>query len=119
MRKVIIPVMLLLAFVAACGANARRDTLRGNIVALDVARDATLKLSKEHEAAIIEHATSKDEARVQLAEWRDVVDSMMTALEDGYRITYSAAILDDAKSASEAGAAVAKALALLKELKKP
>lgn len=118
MRKVIISVMLL-AFVAACGASARRDTLRGNIVALDVARDTTLKISKEHEAAIIEHATSKDEARVRLDEWRAVVDSMMVALEDGYRITYSAAILDDAKSASEAGAAVAKALALLKELKKP
>lgn len=117
MRKIFIPLVVLA--LCACGANTRTKTLRVGLVSLNAASDTTLAVSKEREAQIVEHATTKEEGRAQLDAWRAKVDVVMTALDAAYRAVYSAAILNDAKSASEAGAAIAKAVALAKELKGP
>jgi len=110
--------VLLLLFVGACGASARVKVLRVNLVALNAARDTTLVVSKEREAQIVAKATSKEEGRAQLDAWRAKVDVVVAALTVGYQAIHDAALLNDAKSASEAGAAAAKALALFKELTK-
>lgn len=109
-------VLLLVLIVGACGASARQKALRTSLVALNAARDTLLAVSKEREAQIVERATSKEEGRAQLNAWRVIVDEVAAAIEAGYRTIYAAAILDDAKSSGEAGAATARALALLKEL---
>lgn len=117
MRRAV-PIVLLLALVA-CGASARTKALRVNLVALTAARDTVLAVSKEREAQIVEHATSKEEGRAQLDAWRARVDPVVDAIKTGFEAIYAASILNDAKSASEAGAAVAKALTLAKEIKAP
>lgn len=109
--------VVLLCFVAACGASARTKALQVNLVSLNAARDTMLAVSKEREAQIVEHTATKEEGRVQLDAWRQAVDKVAAAIEVGYRAIYAAAILNDVKSASDAAAAAAKALALLKELK--
>lgn len=109
---------MLLALVA-CGASSRTKALQVNLHALDTASGAMLSISKERETQIVEHATTKEEGRAALDAWRARVDAVEQAIEMGYRAVYSASILNDATSASEAGAAVVKALALLKEIKKP
>ncbi len=122
MRRAVVPIaaVLLLALVCgACGASARTKALRVNLVALNVARDTVLAVSKEREAQIVERAATKEEGRAQLDAWRQVVDEVAAALEVGYRAIYAASILDDARSAGEAGAAVQKALALVKDMKNP
>jgi hypothetical protein len=116
MRRVVVPILLILVILAACGANARTTALRANLVALNAARDTLLVVSKEREAQIVEKATSKEEGRAQLDAWRVNVDKVAAAIEAGYRAIYAAAILNDVKSASEAGAAVVRALALAKEI---
>src|SRR5688572_22785778 len=116
MRKIVM-VCMLLAF-AGCGANTRTKALRVGLVSLNAARDTTLEVSKAREALIVEQATTKDEGRAALDTWRAKVDVVFVALDAGYRAVFSASLLNDAKSASEAGAAIAKALALVKELGK-
>ena len=88
------------------------------MLALNTARDTALTFSKERESQIVEQAATKEEGRAKLDEWRAFVDKVVTAIEIGYRAVHDAALLNDAKSASEAGAATMKALALLKDLKR-
>lgn len=115
MRKIALS-MTLLALVA-CGASMRTKTLRVSLVSLNAARDTTLAVSKAREAQIVEQATTKEEGRAQLEAWRARADKIVAAIEIGYRAIYAAVILNDTKSAAEAGAATAKALTLVKELK--
>jgi len=115
MRKVITAVMLL-AFAASCGSNTRVKTLRVGLVALNTARDATLAVSKQREAQIVAAAPSREMGQAELAVWRAKVDTVFAALDVAYHAVHDAYLLSSAKSASEAGAAVAKALALAKEL---
>lgn len=110
-------VLLCLVTAAACGASSRTKALRVNLVAVNAARDTMLAVSKAREAQIVEKATSKDEGRAQIDAWRMKVDVVAKAIDVAYRAIHDAALLNEAKSASEALAAVTKALALIKELK--
>jgi hypothetical protein len=114
-RKIFILGMLL-AF-AACGASSRTKALRVGLVSVNTARDSTVQFSKARESQIVDAATSKEDGQAKLAAWRASVDAVMAALDVAQKAIYDAAILNDAKSASEAGAAIVKALALAKELK--
>lgn len=110
---------LLIVLVMGACVNARTQTLRVSLVALNTARDTMLATSKAREAQIVEHASSKEEGHVQLEAWRATVDMVSTAIDAGYRAIYGAAILDDLQSAQTAGAVVQKALVLLKTLGTP
>lgn len=101
----------------ACGASARTKVLQTNLFALNTARDTVLEVSKTREQQIVADATSKEEGRAALDAWRDKVDPVVEALAKGYRMIAAAALLSDAESASEAGAAVVSALALVRSLK--
>jgi hypothetical protein len=117
-----VTLVLLLLFVSACGASARTKTLRVNLVALNAARDTTLTVSKAHEKQLVDGCNppncTKEEGHAQLDAWRAKVDVVIKALDVAYGAIHDAALLDDAKSASSAGAAAVKALALFKELPK-
>ena len=120
--------LLLLCFVAlcsACGASAaklRVKALRVNLVALNTARDATLAFSKEREqqlyAACNPPTCTKEEGYATVDAFQKKVDVVITALDLAYRAVHDAGLLADAKSASEAGAAAARALTLYEELMK-
>jgi hypothetical protein len=75
-----------------------------------------LTVSKTREGQIVAEAPSKEEGKAKLETWRSAVDKVAAAIDLAYHAIYGAFILDDVKSASDAGAAVAKALALLKDL---
>lgn len=127
MRRAFVPriaLVFLIALVAfGCGASARTTTLRTSMVALNVARDTNRALSKEREKQIVADCNppscTKEEGHARLDAWRVLVDTATTAIDDGYDAILAAFILDDAKSADAAAAAVAKALDLVKGLKNP
>lgn len=122
MRRPVVPrivPILIVALLAGCGASARTKVLRTSLVALNVARDTLRTTSKEREMQIVDQASSKEEGRAKLDAWRAIIDKVDAAIDDGYDAILAASILNDAPSASAAGAAVAKALALVRELKDP
>ena len=114
-------VLLVLCLVAACGASSRTKALRVNLVALNTARDAVLALSKEREKQIYDSCNpptcTKEEGHARVDAWQKKVDVAIKILDVGYRAVHDAALLDDAKSESEARAAFVKALDLVKDLK--
>lgn len=116
-------ILFLVLLWTACGPNARTTALRDSLVTLNVARDTMLTVSREHEAQIVTHCNpptcTREAGHAQLDAWRKVIDRVAATIDDGYRLIYSAAILDDAKSLTDAIAAVQEALTLLKTLKNP
>ena len=122
----IIAIVLFLCL-AACGASARTKTLRVSLVALNTARDSVLAISKEREkqlydACLVEAALtppkcSKDEGHARVDAWQKTVDTVVKAIDTGYRAVHDAALLDDSKSAIDAAAAAKKALDLYDKFK--
>lgn len=116
-----IVVLVVLLGLAACGASARTKTLRVNLVALNTARDAVLVLSKAREKQIYDGCNpptcTKEEGHTRVDAWREKVDVAIKALDLAYRAVHDAGLLGDAKSASDAAVAAAKALAIYNELK--
>lgn len=109
--------LVLLVVLGACGASSRTKALQANLFALNVARDTLLEVSRTREGQIVADAKTKEDGRAELDAWRARVDPVVEALAKGYRVIAAAALLSDSQSASEAGAAVASALALARSLK--
>lgn len=116
------PALVLALVLGACGASSRTKALRVNLVALNTARDAALAVSKEREhqlyASCDPPTCTKEEGYARVEVWQKKVDVAIKALDLAYRAVHDAGLLGDAKSASDAGAAVARALALYQELTK-
>jgi hypothetical protein len=127
MRGALVPriaLILLLALVtAACGASARTKALRTSLVALNVARDTMRATSKAREEQIVDGcgppSCTKEEGHARLDAWRASVNAIAAAIDDGYDAIWTAALLDDLKSAHDAGAAVTKAVGLVQSMKDP
>jgi len=104
----------------ACGAGTRTKTLRVSIVAINAARDAAAAVSKLREKQIVDGCNqpicTKEEGHAQLDAWRAKVDAALAAIDIAHDRVHDAALLNDAKSASEAAIATAKAITLRKEL---
>ena len=134
MRKRLAPtvalllVMMLLLAAACGGASSRTKILRVNLVALNTARDAVLALSKEREKQIYDTciaeaaqtppACTKEQGHARVEAWQKKVDEAIRTLDIGYRSIHDAALLNDAKSESDARAAFARALVLVEDLQK-
>lgn len=124
MRRALVPrtalVLLLVLLVSACGASARTKALRTSLVALNVARDTMRATSKTREEQIVDAcdppSCAKEDGHARLEQWRAHVDAVAEAIDDGYDAIWAASLLDDLKSARDAGAAVTKALDLVKSL---
>ena len=117
--------LCLIALCAGCGASAaslRIKTLRVNLVALNTARDAVLALSKEREQQIYAGCNpptcTKEEGHARVDAWREKVNPVIKALDLAYHTVHDAGLLGDVKSASDAGAAAVKGLALYEDLMK-
>jgi hypothetical protein len=120
------PLVLLLCLAglaAGCGASARTQALRTGLLSLNIARDTARATSKEREKQIVDGCNAptctKEEGHAKLDAWRVVVDAAYAAIDDGYDAILAALVLDDAKSTIDAGAAIAKALELVKGMKNP
>ena len=117
-------VLLLCLVIAlcACGASQRTKALRVNLVALNTARDTTLAISKEREKQLYDSCNppscAKEEGYARVDGWQKKVDVVIKALDIAYRATHDAGLLGNVKSASDAGAAATRALALYEELVK-
>lgn len=119
-----VPILLVaLLACAACGASTRTKALRTSLVALNVARDTLRATSKAREAQIVDAcdppSCTKEEGHARLEEWRAHVDAVTAAIDDGYDAIWAASLLDDLKSARDAGSAVTRALDLAKSLEAP
>ena len=112
----------LVGLAAACGASARTKVLRVNLVALNTARDTVLAFSRERERQLYAECNpptcAKEEGHARVAVFQRKVDPVIEALDVAYRATHDAWLLADARSASAAGAAAARALALYEKLMK-
>lgn len=120
----IVPILLVAVLaIGACGASARTKTLRASLVTLNVARDTMRATSRAREAQIVDACDppdcTKEEGHARLEEWRAHVDAIAEAIDDGYDAIWAASLLDDLKSARDAGAAVTRALDLVKSLETP
>lgn len=119
MKRVIV-VLLLIAFIG-CGASTRTNGLRAGLFALNAARDTVLEVSKKREEQIVDACNppecTLDKGRAELAAWRDKVNLVVEAIAKGYRLTAAAALASDSQSATEALAAVAKAIEQSKGIK--
>lgn len=119
--------LLCLLWLSACGASARTKGLRVSLVALNTARDSTLAISAEREKQLYDTCLAetkrepptctKEEGYARVGVWQKTIDTVIKAIDTGYRAVHDAALLDSRKSAIEAAAAAEKALDLYHQLK--
>jgi hypothetical protein len=117
----VVPILLVALLVTgACGASAHTKALRASLVTLNVARDTLRAASKAREAQIVDACDppgcTREEGHARLEAWRARVDAVAAAIDDGYDAIWAASLLDDPKSARDAGSAVTRALDLVKSL---
>jgi hypothetical protein len=119
MQRAFVPVLLIALLASGCGASATTTALRAGLVSLNGARDTMRSISAAREKQIVDSCNPPSctdaQGHAQLDAWRVTVDKLKTALDAGYQAIYGATILADAKSASDALAAIQSALALFKD----
>lgn len=74
MKIVATRVLALIAFaalIAGCTKAARQDTIKTTLIATNAARDALLQYDDAAQAKIVESATSLDDGKKKLAEYRE------------------------------------------------
>jgi hypothetical protein len=55
---------------SACGQGQRKDTLRASLTAVNAARKGFLDWDRDHQKAIVDRATSRQEAEEHLADYQ-------------------------------------------------
>lgn len=106
--------LLVLAFVAGCGASARQTTLEATLTALDGASATFVSYDKAHQESIVSAAPDKATATTQIAAYRVTQTKILTTLVVAYQALVKAWSLNDDPSLATA---VADAAALAVELK--
>lgn len=89
-----VPVLLSLIFVA-CGASAREKAVHAAFVTTNAARDAFVAWDHGHQLAIVDNATTEQQARTDLATYRTTRDFVVELFEAAYRSIAAAAVLVD------------------------
>lgn len=84
------------------GCSGRQKTLRASLVAVDAARDGFVEWDKQHQLQIVEKATSKEEGRAKLDEYRTNREPIITGFEVVYRAIALAATREDDASLRDA-----------------
>jgi hypothetical protein len=110
---------LLLVLLVACGASQREKTIRATFNATTVAADSLVAFSRTHEMAIVDAATSKEEGKAKLAEFRAKVDKAELTLTAVYRMTAAASLANDDQSLAALLKVAQMLWAQLKELGVP
>lgn len=74
---------------AACNQDQRTKTIHASIIAVDVARDGFITWDREHQAQIVEHATSESQGLAEL----DKYVAKRKPVVDGFQLVYRALAL--------------------------
>lgn len=93
--RALVPLLILLALVSACGASGRQKTLRATLIGLNATRDAFVVWDAGHQSALVDKAASKDEAEAALITYRTKREPLVRRLELGYRALATAAVLEN------------------------
>lgn len=109
-----IPLVLALVVLAACGASARKKTIRATYETISIAAAELPQFVRTHSKAIVDDAkargATKEEARVELDAFLAKANHADLSVKAAINMTVAAAILDDEKSL----AALLKVAAIVK-----
>ena len=108
--------LALIAPLIACGGGQRQKALRATLVGLNAARDGFATWDMGHQKAIVEQATTREEAELKLATYRGERATLVDVLELAYRALAAAATQSDEPSAKAALAAAGAALGAIRQL---
>lgn len=113
----LVPVLLLLALVA-CGASARERTITAAFATTNASRDAFVAFDASHQHQLVERATSLDDGKALLSDYRAKRAVVVDLFAATYRAIAAAAIVADGRSMSALLAAAAQLAAAFDDLKK-
>lgn len=108
--------LVVLVFLAACSATAYQHALDVSLASLNAARDSFTTWDKEHQTELVEAATTKEEAKASLAEYRKTRARVTAAFIAAYGAIAVASVKADAASITAAGEAVVTVYTELKKL---
>ena len=108
--------LLACASVTACSGSARQHTLRASFVAVNAARDGLLAFDKTHQLEIVDKATTREQAEVDIAAYHARRAVVVTLFELTYRAIALAATSSDNPSYAEALKATKALLEAVKAL---
>ena len=89
----------------ACSASSRQSTLHATVVTMDVACQDVRAYAHAHSQVIVSHATSLEDGRAKLAEFRAKVDKAIASCDVAYRAVALGSSLSDSAVADAAKAA--------------
>lgn len=87
-----IGLVVLVALLAACGPGARDKALRGSLLAVDASAAAFVTYNREHQAAIVDEATSYDDGTSRLVAWHQQREPLLDSIRLAYRLIAAAAM---------------------------
>lgn len=95
----------------ACAASQRESTIKAALITTDAARDAFIAYDDTAQDKIVTAATSLEQGRAALADYREKRARYVTAFAVAYRAIAVAVTLNDQPSLTGMQAAVAQVLA--------
>lgn len=117
MRPLLKFALVLSLAAAGCTGSQRADTIKAALVTVDAARDGFLTYDAAAQARIVAAATSADDARARLADYRtqrDAPTGPAGLLDTAFHAIAFAAAGNDAKSLADMKAAIAQLAAAIK-----
>ena len=110
-------ILLVLVFALGCGAGQRNNTIRAGVVTLNAARDGFLAWDGEHQMQIVKDATTYEEGRKRLDDYRALRDDVIKTFFAVYNFFIGAATQSDDPSLKTAFREAEKLYATIVKLK--
>lgn len=104
--------------IAACGASARQTALKSTLIAVNATSEAFVKWDGERQLQIVDKATTREEATVNLTTHRAKRDKVVDAFVIIYRLIATASALEDDHSLNSLAKAFADLKALIEEVRR-
>ena len=105
------PLLIVLVALAACGASAREKVIHATLVSVNSAREGFTQFDRQKQQSIVEAATSLDDGRTRLADYRKKREPVVDAFTTVYRAIAIAAVVSDDPTSLSMLLDVAKRLA--------
>lgn len=118
MPKILHVAIILLGFVASCGASQRTQTIHAAAIAANAAQAGFVAWDASHQAELVQGATSSEDAHARLAAYREGRDEVLRAFVDLYQLIAAAAAIDGHASLEGIASAAAHLQQLLAALER-
>lgn len=112
-----LPVVVVCCLLASCGPSAKQRTLRTTLVGLNAARDGFVAWDYAHQQAIVDDATSLEDGKAKLKEYRQKREKVLVSFEIAYRALAVGALDMSVANIGEALRAADDLYAAVKDLK--